>query len=182
MSFQNSLTVKAFSKKVEDMSPEEWTAHFNKQRVRGEREGMLQDLSASQRAPALPGGFGSGVPPSFSSSSSSSSASSLFGGLGGDLFEQTKKAADLRFDLDKRQAELSGGLRETESQNNFGRNTQLAAQQITGQKDLSNIQQEATTKRLERQLDSQQSMQRTANDQTNLFRAQSAALATRGLR
>lgn len=139
------------------------------------------------------------------SSNNNSNTSSLFGG--GTLDSYTDRAKDLarfRLGLDQEQATFSSGLRETEAQNNFGREYKLVDQQFQGQTGLKNVdfghnykladqqgqiqtgletlRQDATTNRLQRQLDSQQGMQKSGFDQQNLFRAQSAALALRGLR
>lgn len=112
-----------------------------------------------------------------------SGTSSLFGGGSLDSYvNQAKDLARFRLGLDQEQATFSRGLREQEAQSDFGRNYKLQEQQITGQKDLTNIQQAATTDRLQKQLDSQQLMQSRGFDQQNLYRAQSAALALRGLR
>lgn len=142
-----------------------------------------------------------------SGGSSSSASSSLFGDTGINFDQATNAAKDIanfRLGLDQKQALFSRGLREDEAQSDFGRTTalrdidfsqnyrladqqiggqyKLGEQQITGQKDITNIQQSATTDRLQRQLDSQQTMQKSGFDQQNLYRAQSAALALRGLR
>ncbi|MBW4480747.1 MAG: hypothetical protein KME54_28890 [Tolypothrix brevis GSE-NOS-MK-07-07A] len=84
-------------------------------------------------------------------------------------------------------------LGETRAGSDFGRNTKLADQQfqsqfklgdqqIQGQFGLEDRRQNATTGRLNSQLSSQQLMQQRGFDQQNLYRAQSAALASRGLR
>ena len=115
------------------------------------------------------------------SAASGIGTSSLFGNLS-SYTDQAKDLARFRLGLDQEQAKFSSGLRETEFQSDFGRNYKLAEQQIGGQKDITNLQQSATTDRLQRQLESQQTMQKSGFDQQNLYRAQSAALALRGLR
>jgi hypothetical protein len=158
-------------KGIADMSPEEWQAYLNKQNTGNSR---LQQLNASAS------NFGIGGSNN-SSSSSTGSSSSLFGNLS-DYTAQAKDLAQFNLGLNKDQETFDSGLRETEAQNDFGRNYKLADQQIGGQKDITNIQQGATTDRLQRQLNSQQTMQKSGFDQQNLYRAQSAALALRGLR
>jgi hypothetical protein len=126
------------------------------------------------------------------SNSSSNSSSSLFGSGSNSLFgtdgslsslvDQSKDLAKFRLGLDQQQATFSRGLREDESQADFGRNTKLADQQIQGQFGLEDRRQNATTGRLNAQLTSQQLMQQHGFDQQNLYRSQSAALASRGLR
>jgi hypothetical protein len=109
----------------------------------------------------------------------------LFGGGNGtfgNLFETAKDMAKFRLGLDQEQARFSRGLREEEAQSDFGRNFKLQDQRIRGEQDLQNLVQSATTGRLNNQLNSQQTMQQRGFDQQNLFRAQSAALALRGLR
>lgn len=159
------------AKAIGDMSPEEWAAYLQKQNTINDRLNQLNQSRSNYSSSA-------------SSSSSSLGNNGLFGSLGsfGDLTDQAKDLARFRLGLDQEQARFSRNLREEESQADFGRNFKLADQQITGQKDLTNIQQNATTDRLQRQLSSQQLMQQRGFDQQNLFRAQSAALALRGLR
>lgn len=158
-------------KSLQDMSPEEYTKYLADSQTTRNRSAGLGSLSST---PASGVGSGSG-------SSSASSASSLFGNIS-SYTDQAKDLARFRLGLDQEQAKFSSGLRETEFQSDFGRNYKLADQQIGGQKDITNIQQSATTDRLQRQLDSQQTMQKSGFDQQNLYRAQSAALALRGLR
>jgi hypothetical protein len=166
-------------KSLDQMSEKEFSDYLNKKNTVEQRKSLL--------------GIGSSPSASASAAASSSgNASSLFGDLS-SYTDQAKDLARFRLGLDQDQAKFSSGLRETEFESDFGRNYKLAdqqiggqyklgEQQITGQKDLANIQQSATTDRLQRQLESQQGMQRTGFDQQNLYRAQSAALALRGLR
>lgn len=136
--------------------------------------------SGSQNSDSL---FGGGGGSSSSSSNLFGSSGSLFGsgGVGAGLIDQAKDLANFRLGLDERQGTFSAGLRETEAQNNFGRNFKLADQQIVGQTGLENLRQNATTQRQTQQLTSQQLMQQKGFDQQNQYRAQSASLALRGL-
>lgn len=164
------------------------SGYFDNPFTRGQIENKYK-LAAFDRDMAAKYGYGYGTNSSApnttfgsgGSGSSSTATSGLFGNLGGYV-DQAKDLARFRLGLDQEQARFSRGLREEESQADFGRNYKLAEQQIIGQKDLTNLQQSATTERLEKQLDSQQLMQTRGFDQQNLYRAQSAALALRGLR
>ncbi|NJL11378.1 MAG: hypothetical protein HC908_17915 [Calothrix sp. SM1_7_51] len=98
------------------------------------------------------------------------------------FFNRSKDMARFRLGLDQEQARFFRGLREEESQADFGRSFRFQDQQIQGNQRLQDTIQNATTNRLQRQLDNQSTMQQRGFDQQNLFRAQSAALALRGLR
>lgn len=181
-------------KAIADYTPQEWQSYLGRLQLTNQRLGEIDSFSGSS-------GFGSsgamgGRPAGSGSGSSSSSSGGLFGSLDGSLsgyMDQAKDLARFRLGLDQEQANFSYGLRNREADEDlrrttalrgtdFGYNYKLAEQQIGGQKDLMNIQQGATTDRLQRQLESQQTMQQRGFDQQNLFRAQSAALALRGLR
>jgi hypothetical protein len=162
-------------KTLDQMSDKEFSDYLNKKNTVEQRKSLLGIGSSN-----LNSNPGSSLS-SNSSSLNSGSGSSLFGNLS-SYTDQAKDLARFRLGLDQEQAKFSSGLRETEFQSDFGRNYKLADQQIGGQKDITNIQQSATTDRLQRQLESQQGMQKSGFDQQNLYRAQSAALALRGLR
>jgi hypothetical protein len=157
---------------LDQMTEKQFSDYLNKKNTVEQRKSLLGFGSNNLNSNSLP---------TNSSSNSTSNISSLFGNLS-SYTDQAKDLARFRLGLDQDQAKFSSGLRETEFQNDFGRNYRLADQQIAGQKDLTNIQQSATTDRLQRQLTSQQGMQKSGFDQQNLYRAQSAALALRGLR
>lgn len=162
--------------------------------------------------------YGTTLPNSTASTNGNSNTannSSLFGGSGsGSLFgsdgtfsslvDQSKDLANFRLGLDQKQATFFRGLREEESQSDFGRdinktnllasidkdkagynfgyNTKLARQQIEGQFGLEDRRQNATTQRQTSQLASQQFMQQAGfNQQNDLFGKQRAG-ALRGLR
>lgn len=171
------------TKRLEEMSPQEYQDYYNKVQLSFARNNELDALNPGRSKTTF--GSGSSASSSGSNTSSTSSTGSLFGSLNGNfggLVDQAKDLAQFNLGLSKDQAQFYRGLREDEAQADFGRNFKLQDQQIIGQKDLTNIQQSATTDRLQRQLDSQQTMQQRGFDQQNLFRAQSAALALRGLR
>lgn len=140
-------------------------------------QAQLSQTQNSQGRSTANGLFGSG-------------AEGLLGGVGGlfgggtfgSFIDTAKDMARFRLGLDQEQARFSRGLREEEAQSDFGRNFKLQEQRIGGERDIQNIVQNATTGRLQNQLSSQQTMQQKGFDQQNLFRAQSAALALRGLR
>lgn len=155
-------------KSLQDMSPEEYTKYRSDSQTTRNRSAGLASLSSDS---------GSGS----TSGNGTSNSSSLFGDIS-SYTDQAKDLAKFRLGLDKDQAQFSSGLRETEFQNDFGRNYKLADQQIGGQKDITNLQQNATTDRLQRQLTSQQGMQKAGFDQQNTVIAGQVARALRPLR
>ena len=113
--------------------------------------------------------------------SNSSFLSSL--GLGdGNLLDTAKDMARFRLGLDKEQGEFSFGLRDREADANFGRNTKLAGQQITGQLDLEGLRQDATTARTDKQLQNNLDMLNTGNNFNLLVLGKNRAAALSGLR
>ncbi|RUR76993.1 hypothetical protein PCC6912_39520 [Chlorogloeopsis fritschii PCC 6912] len=177
----------ALSSNFASLSPKQWNDYLSRVNTQQDRQNQLNSLiesntkgGSSNSSFSGSGGAMGGAP----GGSFGASSSSLFGGVGGlsGFTDMAKDLARFRLGLDQEQARFSRGLREEEAQADFGRNFKLADQQIVGQKDLENIRQTATTDRTQRQLDTQQSMQKAGFDQQNLFRAQSAALALRGLR
>lgn len=174
------------AKSLEEMSPQEYQEYFGKVQNYFARDNELNALNPKTGS-TLAGGSG-GV----NGGASSSANSSLFGSMG-TLTDQAKDLARFRLGLDQEQARFSRGLREEEAQAEFGRTTNLRnidfqntykldTQQIEGNKSLENIRQTATSDRLQAQLANQKAMQDAGFNQQNLFRAQSAALALRGLR
>lgn len=181
--------MQALGENFANYTPEQWQKYLQDNQTSLARQSQLNSLRGQYIGGGLfSGGTGAGSTgiggSSSSNSSSSSSSGGLFGSLGGitGYVDQAKDLARFRLGLDQEQAKFSRGLREEESQSDFGRTYKLSEQQITGQKDLTNLQQSATTDRLQKQLESQQAMQMRGFDQQNLYRAQSAALALRGLR
>jgi hypothetical protein len=110
--------------------------------------------------------------------------------------EQVKEArnqAEFKFELDERRAandfDRVGTLRNIDFTNttalkdqDFRNQFKLSDQQIQGQMGLEGLRQDAVTGRTQMQLDTQKAMQEAGFNQQNLFRAQSAALALRGLK
>lgn len=118
-------------------------------------------------------------------SSSSSNGDSLLSSLGlgdGNLLDTAKDMARFRLGLDKEQGEFSFGLRDREADANFGRNTKLAGQQITGQLDLEGLRQDATTARTDKQLQNNLDMLNTGNNFNLLVLGKNRAAALSGLR
>jgi hypothetical protein len=190
-------------------TPEQWQKYLQDNKTSFERQNQLSALrneyswqkylhdnkTSFEKQNQLSSNQRSGLEGTGAGGNSSSSSSSLFGSVGGidDYTDRAKDLARFRLGLDQDQATFFRGLREQESQSDFGRTTQLrdvdfqnqfkiGDQQITGQKDLENIRQDATTGRTQMQLDNQRAMQEAGFGQQNLFRAQSAALALRRLR
>ena len=114
---------------------------------------------------------------------SSSDSSGIFGSGSGidDYINKAKDVSNFQLGQNENLATFYSGLRNTEAQNNFGRQYQLNQQQNNSNEAINKLQQDATTSRLQDQLNSQQTMQQNDFNQQNLFRSQSAALALRGL-
>ena len=121
-----------------------------------------------------------------------------------EQIREARNQAEFKFELDERRAasdfDRVGTLRNIDFTNTTAlkdqdfRNTtalkdqgfrnqfKLDDQQIQGQMGLEGLRQDAVTGRTQMQLDNQRAMQEAGFNQQNLFRAQSAALALRGLR
>lgn len=99
-----------------------------------------------------------------------------------EQIREARDQAEFKFELDERRAandfDRVGTLRNIDFTNQF----KLSDQQIQGQMGLEGLRQDAVTGRTQMQLDNQRAMQEAGFNQQNLFRAQSAALALRGLR
>ena len=114
--------------------------------------------------------------------SNNSFLSSLGFGEGNSLFDTAKDMARFRLGLDQEQAQFFRGLREQEAQSNFGRNTKLAAQQITGQQDLENIRQTGATERIDKEIAGRRDLLDAGNNFNLLVLGKNRAAALRGLR
>jgi hypothetical protein len=172
MSFMSAFSPE---KSLTEMSDKEFQDYIEKQSKTNNRLSFLDKATGTNF-----------INDNTNSSSSSISGSSALGSFlnSSSLDSITNRAKDMaqfRLGLDKDQATFYGGLRETEAKNNFGRTTSFEDQQQRGRVDLTNIQQNALTGRLERELSNRLTQQQKGFDQSNLQTNRAISLASRRL-
>ncbi|MBO3462977.1 hypothetical protein G7B40_001630 [Aetokthonos hydrillicola Thurmond2011] len=167
-------------------SPQQWQDYLKQNESTFQRQQQLEALQSkygmlpSQIAQQSTGNQNTGDSSGFGSLFGNNSG--LFGGGFGDWINTAKDLSNFQLGQNEKLAQFNLGLRNQEADSNFGRQYKLNQQEIQGTYDLNKMQQDATTNRLQSQLQNQSQMQQAGFNQDNLFRAQSAALAMRGLR
>jgi hypothetical protein len=173
-------------KPIGQMSQDEYNQYLDKVKQvnsRGRQVAFLNaglDPSLFDNNSSLNNSGSTNTNASTSSANSSTDSTGLLGSLSGlgDATAAAKDLAQFNVGITNQEAQNAAALRETESQNNFGRTTKLTDQTYGWQNTINQNTQDALTKRNTDQLDTQKQMQNTDIGQQNYNTQRAIGLAT----